>query len=154
MAEENLYSISLRKIMSICARREFCSNDIRQKLESWGLSENDIKKIIEILIKERFIDEERYAMAFVKDKFRYHKWGKIKLSAALRLKKIPDNKITLALETIDNGSYVNEIRNLLASHRKTIKAKNLYDLKGKLLRFGLSKGYESQILYDLLNDLV
>lgn len=153
MADDNLFSISLSKAMSICAGRECCRFDIRQKLDSWGLSEKDGEKIIGLLVKEKFIDEERFALAFVKDKFRYNRWGRIKISAALRLKKIPETTINSALASIDNESYINVIRSLIGNHRKSIKAKNQYDLKGKLLRYGLSKGFESHILYDLLNDL-
>lgn len=153
MADDNLYSVSLRKAMAICAGRECCRSDIRLKLDSWGLQEKDGEKIIGLLLKEKFIDEERYALAFVKDKFRYNRWGKIKISAALRLKKIPEEVINTALESIDNEDYNRVIKNLLMSHRKSVKAKNQYDLKGKLMRYGLSKGFESHILYDLLNDL-
>ena len=153
MADDNLYNASLRKAMSICAGRECCRSDIRQKLDSWGLQEKDADKIIGLLVKEKFIDEERYALAFVKDKFRYNRWGKIKISAALRLKNIPESTINIALGSIDDEDYNSVIKNLIMSHRKTVKAKNQYDLKGKLLRYGLSKGFESHILYDLLNDL-
>lgn len=153
MADDNLYSVSLRKTMAICAGRECCRSDIRLKLDSWGLQEKDGEKIIGLLLKEKFIDEDRYALAFVKDKFRYNRWGKIKISAALRLKKIPGEVINTALESIDNEDYNRVIKNLLMSHRKSVKAKNQYDLKGKLMRYGLSKGFESHILYDLLNDL-
>jgi len=152
MADDNLYSVSLRKTMAICAGRECCRSDIRLKLDSWGLQEKDGEKIIGLLLKEKFIDEDRYALAFVKDKFRYNRWGKIKISAALRLKKIPGEVINTALESIDNEDYNRVIKNLLMSHRKSVKAKNQYDLKGKLMRYGLSKGFESHILYDLLND--
>lgn len=152
MTDDNLYSVSLRKAMAICAGREYCRSDIRRKLDSWGLKEQEGEKIIGLLVKEKFIDEERYAMAFVKDKFRYNRWGKIKLSAALRLKNIPGSIINIALGSIDDEDYNNVIKNLIMSHRKTVKAKNQYELKGKLLRYGLSKGFESHILFDILND--
>ena len=153
MADDNLYNVSLRKAMSICAGRECCRSDIRQKLDSWGLQEKDTDKIIGLLVKEKFIDEERYALAFVKDKFRYNRWGKIKISSLLRLKKIPEAIVSMALDSIDDEDYNRVIKNLIISHRKSVKAKNQYDLKGKLMRYGLSKGFESHILYDLLSEL-
>jgi regulatory protein len=153
MTENKLYHTALSKAMALCAGREMCINDIQQKLNSWGIGNNDTGKIINQLIKEKFIDEKRYAFAFVKDKFRYNKWGKVKIASSLRIKKIPDEIITISLDTIDNEEYLEIIKTIIANHRRSVKSKNNYDLKGKLLRFGLSKGFESHLLYDLLNDL-
>lgn len=152
MGDSSLFESARRRAMTICAGREYCIDDIRNKLGSWGVGEADTEKIIISLQKEKFIDEERYAAAFVRDKFKYNKWGKIKISAHLRQKKIPENIINIALDSIDNTTYLNMIRDLLISHRRTIRAANQYDLKGKLLRYGLSKGFESHILYDMIND--
>jgi regulatory protein len=153
MAEENLYNACLRKAMAVCAKREYCRSDILHKLQSWQLPVKDIDSILERLVSDKFIDENRYAHAFVKDKFRYNKWGKIKISSALRLKNIPGDVINRALESIDDEAYINAVKTLIMTHRKSVTAKNQYDLKGKLLRYGLSKGFESHILYDILNDL-
>lgn len=148
----NLYKTALKKAMALCAGREICTTDIKHKLTSWGIEGKDIEEILNKLTREKFIDEERYASAFVKDKFRYNKWGKIKIASALKLKNIPEEIIRRSLEAIDKDTYLEVLRDLITHHRKTIKAKNQYDLKGKLLRFGLSKGFESHLLYDLLNE--
>jgi regulatory protein len=118
----------------------------------WGVGNDDSEKIISILVKENFINESRYATAFVKDKFNYNKWGKIKIAAHLRIKHIPSDIIKSALDSIDNVLYAKLLKELIARHRRSVKAKNQYDLKAKLLRYGLSKGFESSLLYDLLND--
>ncbi len=153
MAENELYKTALSKAMSLCSKREYCTDDIMSKLQSWGIGENDNDKIIINLIKENFINEKRYAEAFVKDKFRYNKWGKVKIRAFLKTKKIPGEIIKSALDSIDNETYRKTIEDLISVHRRTVKAKNQYDLKGKLLRYGLSKGFESDLLYDLLAGL-
>ncbi|HUV00763.1 MAG TPA: regulatory protein RecX [Bacteroidales bacterium] len=153
MAESELFKTSLSKSMSLCSQREYCCSDIREKLHSWGIGNADAEKIISILIKEKFIDEERYSLAFVKDRFKHNKWGKMKISAHLRAKSIPGEIIRSALGSIEDELYRETVKEILISHRKSIKAKNQYDLKGKLLRYGLSKGFESGLLYDLLNDL-
>jgi regulatory protein len=153
MAENTLYKMSLTKAMALCSRREYCSEDIRAKLQSWSVSEKDAEKIISALIKENFLNEARYSEAFVKDKFRYNKWGRVKIAAHLKAKSIPGELIRSALDSIDDELYRNTLKELIASHRKSVKAKNQYDLKGKLLRYGLSKGFESSLLYDILNDL-
>jgi len=151
MAENQLYKSALSKAMHLCSLREYCIEDIRAKLQSWKISESDSDKVIAILEKENFINEKRYAEAFVKDKFKYNKWGKIKIRANLKLKKIPGEVITLVLSSIDQDLYRKTIEELLNGHRRSIKAKNQYDLKGKLLRYGLSKGFESDLLYDILS---
>jgi regulatory protein len=152
-SEKALFKICLDKAMAQCSRREFCIDDIRGKLSLWGLEKEDADKIIETLISEKFIDETRYASAFVRDKFKYNKWGRVKIVVHLRSKKIAEDKINEALSLIDNDQYIIFLRGLLESHRRTVKSKNNYDLKSKLMHYGLSKGFESSLLYEILNDL-
>lgn len=153
MEDNALFRASLNKAMALCAGTEYCISDLLVKLRSWGTDDNENARIIELLKKENFINEERYALAYVKDKYNYNKWGKIKIAAHLKSKKISGEMIEMALDTIDNETYKQTLSNLLTVHRRSVKAKNQFDLKAKLLRYGLSKGYESSILYDLLNDL-
>jgi len=150
MAEETLYKACLSKASALCSRREYCSQDIRLKLETWGLGENDITRILTYLTRENFINESRYAEAFVRDKFNYNKWGRIKIAMHLKQKKIPSESIKNALETIDYDTYLKTAADLLASHRRHIKAKNTYELKAKLIRFGLSRGFEQGLLYEII----
>jgi regulatory protein len=153
MPEENIYKAALSKAMNLCSAREYCCSEILSKLESWSIGRTDCERIIKMLVAENFINERRYAEAFTRDKFRYNKWGKVKIAAHLRSKNIPANHISEALETIGHEDYKNTISNLLNAHKKSVKAKNTYELKGKLLRFGLSRGFESSLLYELLNDM-
>lgn len=153
MSDNALFKTSLNKAMALCAGSEYCSSEILAKLHSWGLGADDSDEVIRLLKKENFINEERYAGSFVKDKFRYNKWGRIKIASHLRAKNIPSEIIKNALDTIDNESYNKTLGELITSHRRLVKAKNQFDLKAKLLRFGLSKGFESSLLYDLLNDM-
>ena len=153
MAENELFRLALDKAMAQCSRREFCSDDIRSRLSVWGVKNNDSEKIIGVLIRENFINEPRYAAAFVRDKFKYNKWGKVKIAAHLKSKKLSPDVISSALGSIDDEQYIRQLRELLEIHRRSVKAKNQYDLKAKLLRYGLSKGFESSLLYDILNDL-
>jgi regulatory protein len=153
MAENTLYKTALNKAMALCSRREYCKDDISNKLLSWGVGSNDAEKVISSLVKENFISESRYAMAFAKDKFNYNKWGKIKIASHLKAKRIPPDAIKSALDSIDNDIYIKAMTIIIINRKKTVKAKNKYDLKAKLLRYGLSKGFESSLLYDLLNDI-
>ncbi len=152
MAEnEKLYSAT-NKAMALCANHEYCSSDIRLKLIAWGLSGEDAEKVISALVREKFIDDSRYARAFASDKFRQNKWGKVKITSHLRTKNLGSAVIDEALEGIDEEEYLRMIRETIKEHRRFVKAKNRYDLKGKLLRFGLSRGFESHLLYDILNE--
>jgi regulatory protein len=153
MSDKDLFKVSLEKSMAQCSQKELCSDDIRKKLSLWGVGNEDIDKIIDILKKENFINEDRYATAFVRDKFKYNKWGKVKIASHLRSKKLSAEIISSALSAIDGEQYIKFIRGLLEGHKRSVKAKNQYDLKAKLLRFGLSKGFESSILYDILNEI-
>ncbi len=87
------------------------------------------------------------------DHFKYQHWGKVKISAALRIRKIPAAAIAAGLEAIDNEEYLAALGELLETHRRSVKSKNRYDLKGKLVRYALGKGFESQAVYEAVNSL-
>lgn len=151
MADSALYKATLSRAMALCSRHEYCVLEIRNKLILWGIENDDIERIVSTLIKENFINEVRYAEAFTKDKFKYNKWGKVKIAAHLKSKSLPGKLISQALESIDDELYVQALKEIIHSHRRTVKAKNQFDLKGKLFRFGLSRGFESSLLYEILN---
>lgn len=151
MSDSDIYKASLSKAMALCSKREYCREEIRLKLRDWGMNENAIQKIINTLIAEKFIDENRYSRAFTRDKFNYNKWGRIKIAASLRMKRIPSEIISEALESIDYDLYVQTLKDLVSSHRRSVKAKNQYEMKGKLMRFALSKGFENSLVYEILN---
>ncbi len=138
--------------MALCSRREYCISDIRSKLEQWGVGGQETGKILSELVRQNFINEDRYSRAFVRDKFNYNKWGRVKIAAHLKSKSVPGEIIRQALECIDDEAYLDALKEMLRTHKRSIRAKNQYDLKGKLLRFGLSRGFESHLLYGLLND--
>lgn len=152
MTENTLYKTALSKAMNQCSRRELCCSEVESKLETWGLQKSDSQKIIDILINDNFINEERYAHAFVKDKFNHNRWGRIKIAAHLRAKNIPSEIIRSALSSIDPESYRNIMKALIDGHKRSVKARNSYEMNAKLLRFGLSRGFESSLLYDILNE--
>lgn len=152
MSDAELFRTALNKAMKLCSGREFCKKEIREKASSWGVSAENTEKIIDYLADEKFIDEHRYAAAYVRDKFTYNKWGKVKIASGLKMKGIPYELISEALDLLDNDKYRQCLENLISSQRKRVKSKNLYDLKGKLMRYGLSKGFESGLLYEILGE--
>lgn len=152
MGDGVIFETTLKKAMALCATREHCTKDIRHKLSEWGVDYAGVEKIIELLIRDNFLNDNRYAKAFTSDRFKQNKWGKIKIASQLRMKGIPENIIESALAEISDDEYMEMMRETITTHSRFIKAKSKYDLKGKLLRFGLSKGFESHLLYDLLNE--
>ena len=98
------------------------------------------------LVKERYVDDERYARAFVKDKVRYNKWGRRKVEQALWQKRIDDDIRERVLDEVDEEEYLNVLRPLLKQKRKSTKAENDYELKQKLVRFALGRGFTYDII--------
>ena len=129
------------KAEAYCAMSEHCSDDVYRKLEQWGAPLAAYDSILEYLRKEKFVDDQRYAIAFVRDKYRFNQWGRIKIAQSLRLKHIDTESINLAMEEIDEGEYQEVLLSLLRKKLPAIKAKNDYERNGKLIRFAASHGY-------------
>ena len=125
-----------------CSIAEHCRSEVTDKLRQWGAQEDILSCIIVRLIEEKYIDEERYCRAFVKDKYRFSKWGKVKVAQALRQKQIPESIYRPPLEDIDEDEYHGILRDLLDAKRRTIHAKNDYEQNVKLMRFALGRGFE------------
>lgn len=134
------------QLAALCAHAEHCEHEMREKMRRWELDETVQNSVIERLTKERFIDNERYARSFVKDKIRYNKWGRRKIEQALWQKRIPKDIQTKILDEIDENEYLNVLRPLLKSKRRCIQAKNDYELNMKLIRFALSRGFTFELI--------
>jgi Uncharacterized protein conserved in bacteria len=135
----------------LCSRSEKSSAAIRKKLVEWGLKHDETDEVIEKLIEENFINDVRYACSYVRDKFRFNKWGKIKITFNLKAENISSEIIQQALEGINDEDYYNTLTELVTSKNKSIKAVNIYDRKSKLLRFAQSRGFESGIILEVLD---
>jgi regulatory protein len=138
------YEQGLHRTAALCTASEKCTADIRQKLQDWGADEADISRIITYLIKEKFLDDTRFCQAFVKDKLRFNKWGKIKIAFALKQKNIDAALVADAFESIDEDYYLGILKEQLTSKQKGLKYKDDYDRKGKLYRFALGRGFEME----------
>jgi regulatory protein len=153
MAENDPIREALSRAMAICATNEHCSDDILNKLRSLGLNDKDAGEVLNRLEKDNFVSDKRYSRAFVNDKFRQNKWGKIKIAAMLRAKRISSEMISSALESIDEEQYMLTLRDIIARQRKVTKARTPYELKGKLVRFAMTRGFESDLIYEILNEI-
>ena len=146
MKKETTEQEAYLQLASLCAQAEHCQHEMREKMRRWGLDEMAQERVISRLTKERYIDDERYARAFVNDKIRYNKWGRRKVQQALWLKHIDDDIQQRVLDGIDEKEYVDILRQLLKQKRKTTKAENDYELNRKLVRFALSRGFDFSII--------
>lgn len=142
MTEQEAYL----RLTALCAQAEHCQQEMRDKMKRWTVDETVQNRIIARLVKERYIDDERYARAFVKDKIRYNKWGRRKVQQALWLKRIDADIQQKVLDEIDEKEYLDVLRPLLKQKRKTIKAQSDYELNQKLMRFALSRGFTFDII--------
>ena len=133
---------ALDRAQWLCSQSERCVFDISQKLRQWGFSPDDSQKIVDSLIKHGFIDEERYAQSFAREKARFNRWGPRKIEMALRAKRLSDEHIQLAISEIQEFTSSSNLEELISKKAKSIKFKDTYDLKSKLLRFGMSRGFE------------
>ncbi len=137
------YKEALSKATELCSRGEKCSFDIEMKCREWQLSKEDTAKVISYLIEEKFIDNQRYAISYVNDKFRFNKWGKIKLAYTLRQKQVEETFIREALSNLQEDVYLKVLANLLSAKAKSVKDINPYARRGKLLAFAQSRGFEA-----------
>ncbi|MCA1757147.1 MAG: recombination regulator RecX [Bacteroidales bacterium] len=149
------YNRALQKAMALCSRSEKCVKDIRDKLDSWDITDpGSIEKLISELKKEGFIDERRYAFAYAREKHRFNRWGKRKISLMLGSKGIERELVGEALEAIDPGEYRETLKNDLLKKRSSVKAVNQYDLKGKLIRFAAARGYENDLIWSVIDEVI
>ena len=139
------------QLAALCARAEHCQQEMRDKMRRWELDETVQNRVINRLVKERYIDDERYARAFVKDKIRYNKWGRRKVQQALWQKHIDTDIQQRVLDEIDEKEYLDVLRPLLKQKRKSIKAQSDYELNQKLVRFALSRGFTFDIIRQCLD---
>ena len=139
------------QLAALCAQAEHCQQEMHDKMRRWELDETAQNRIIARLVKERYIDDERYARAFVKDKIRYNKWGRRKVQQALWLKHIDSDIQQRVLDEIEEKEYLDILRPLLKQKRKSIKAESDYELNQKLVRFALGRGFGFDIIRQCLN---
>lgn len=139
----------LNSMMVYCSRSEHCALDVLNKLYAAGLGEEESDEIVQCLVAQGYIDEQRYANAFVNDKFRFNKWGKLKITHALRQKKIPTVVIQIALETLDEDAYSHVLLQLIEAKKKTVKG-TAAQQKAAVMRFAVSRGFELDLVLRLL----
>ena len=146
MKKETTEQEAYLQLAAICAQAEHCQQEMRDKMKRWEMAPEVQELVIARLIKERYIDDERYARAFVKDKILYNKWGRRKVQQGLWMKHIDDDIQQRVLSEVDDTEYLAVLKPLLKQKAKSIKAENDYELTQKLVRFALGRGFTYDII--------
>ena len=137
-----------QSMTALCARREYCCADIAEKLRKKGVSTEDAEVLIDRLIEGGFIDEGRYARAFVHDKTLYNGWGRIKVAQHLRAKGICPAYINEAMPCITDEQYAEVFQKVLHSKQRSIKGETDYEVRQKLARSLIARGFEPSYVFE------
>ena len=138
-------------LAALCAQAEHCQWEMTEKMRRWELSDEAQARVMERLTRERYVDDERYARAFVNDKVRYNKWGRRKVEQALWAKHIDEDIRQRVLDEMTDEEYLRVLRPLLQQKRRTTKAPDEYTLNRKLVQFALSRGFTFDIIRQCLD---
>ena len=143
----------LNKAATYASKCEHCESEVREKLLTWGGTSEEADEIIAYLIEERYIDNQRYANSYTKDKFRFNHWGKYKIGMMLRSKDIGNEEIEMALGLIDEEEYLEKLQQMLKDKVRSLKYSSEYEKKGKLFKFAQSRGFESSAISKVIDTI-
>lgn len=129
------------KLAALCSKAEHCKHEMRVKMDRWEVPAEEQERILAYLVEERFIDEERYARYFINDKIIYNHWGRRKVEQALYLKHIPKEIYAPILGAIEDESFEEILLPLLRQKLRSTKGNSEYELRGKLIRFAMQRGF-------------
>lgn len=150
MKEQLTYEQALGYAMHYCSKAEKCKSEVLKKLYEKNADPRHFDKIINTLVDNRYLDDARYARLFVIDKFKFNKWGRIKIKTMLLQKQIPDKIICEALSLINESEYLDMLKNVIKTKQKTLRDSNPLSVKDKLFRHAASKGFELSLISDFL----
>jgi regulatory protein len=144
--------VALEKAENYCAYQERSQQEVRDKLFEWGVYPQVVERVISKLIESNFLNEERFAIAFATGKLRQKGWGRQKIKQGLKLKKVSEPLIKKALKSVDEGEYLEMLRQVIQKREKLSIEKDPYKRKYKLYQYALSRGYESDLVADVLRE--
>ncbi|MBR3615674.1 MAG: RecX family transcriptional regulator [Bacteroidaceae bacterium] len=142
---------ALNKAAAYCTLCERCISEVSTKLAAWGVPHGEQHEIIERLQQEGFIDEARYCRAFVNDKVRFNRWGRIKIRAALSEKRLPRELVNEAIDNINEEEYMSALAEVIAAKRRELKGQDDYVAQQKIMRYAAGRGYEPSLIMKAIN---
>lgn len=142
---------AMERLEILCARSEHCEGELRRKLLLWGLSGADAEHIIESLRERRYVDDERFARAYVREKLRFSRWGRVKIRMGLMAKRVSSATIATAVaEEITEDEYEEILVSMLKMKMRSIEDVDSYEGRTRLFRFGVSRGFEPGLVSDVI----
>lgn len=135
-----------------CAKSECCRADLLPRLVGRGLTAAQAEQVLDRLAREGYIDESRYARAYTADKFRFSRWGRVKIRYMLRLKGIDEADIGAALATIEDEEYASALADFLKAKRTVTRGADGRAVREKVARAAIARGYEPQLVFARLGD--
>lgn len=141
---------ALRKAAMFCAYQERTQQEVRDRLKEWGVFGDDAEEVIAELIQQNYLNEERFAKAFAGGKFRVKGWGRRKIKQHLQQRGISGYNLDQAMKEIAPTDYRHTLTELLDKKRQSLRDSNPLVIKQKLVRYALSKGYESELIFAVL----
>ncbi|WP_282134718.1 regulatory protein RecX [Seonamhaeicola maritimus] len=156
MVKKQTYTLeeAQKKLEHYCVYQERCHKEVKQKLQKMNMIPEAIDVIIVHLIKHNFLNEERFAKAFVRGKFNIKKWGKYRLTLELKKKDISKANINQAINEIEDENYYKTFNDLAEKHFLTLTDKNKFKKKKKLVDYLLYRGWESHLVYEKASELI
>ena len=145
---------ALRTLMSLCARSERASGDALRLMRGWGVEDDEARKILEQLVRERFIDDGRYAAAFVRDKLNLSGWGAGKIRIALRQKGVSSQHIEAAMGQLAESDMASRLKTVLLRKLRSVRGNTPYEVRAKLIRHALMQGYDIESARECARQLV
>lgn len=143
------------KIERYCAYQDRCHYEVKEKLRSYKLLPDTIDLIILDLMKDDFLNEERFAKSYVSGKFKIKRWGRIKISLKLKEKRVSAKCIELGLAEIDPEDYLATLNQLIATKwDEYARFRKEFDRKGKVAKHLYSRGFESDLIWENLDEFV
>jgi regulatory protein len=143
-------TLFFQKAASFCAYQERCISEVQEKLEELVATAEEINTTIEELIREKYLDEERFAQIYAGSKFRTKKWGKLKIKYMLKQKKVPTNLINKGLSSINGEEYYETIKALALQKKQELRDKFT---KAKVYNYLIAKGFESDLVQMAINEV-
>ena len=144
----------MKRAASFCAESERNVAEVERKLRKWGVDDDDIDSIIDRLKSEDFLNEERYCKAYINDRFRLNHWGKVKIRYELGKRDVDRQYIDAALADIDDDEYIEVLKEVVEAKRRTLKDTDTYSASAKILRYALTRGFESDIVSKVIKDFI
>ncbi len=147
-------SQALNRVATYCSRAERSEFAVRKKLVAWEVPEDAIKRIIDRLRKEKYLDDNRFARSFINDKLNFNKWGRTKIIYELKKRNISESVYNPILDELSGDEFEKQLMHILSVKSKSVKGKNDYDKKTKLIRFALGRGFTMDLVIKCVNKLM